>query len=140
MPKKNKYPHKSSDFELLKKFHLGKLSIEEAQNPLIKQLPEISHSYGFSNKTEKQLFKLLKNTFPHLKIRHNVFVLGFECDILLTEQKINIEWDLHPSHQEPHKVLYQKQRDEFLRSKGFEVIRIRDMQELDYLIARDLTS
>lgn len=95
------------------------------------------HDKGFMSMTEYDFFNLLKNEFykkKDIQVQGNVFLFGFEADLLMTmidessghvHMIINIELDVGDAHTQAFKRMHDHCRDRYLsKEHGIFVLRL----------------
>jgi len=88
------------------------------------------------SKAEIALYELIHQYYPTAK--SSQWICGHQADIVISECKINIEYDgayWHPMGNEKD-----KKRDEILRKAGWEIIRIRQKEEFSIKTIHELVN
>ena len=96
------------------------LSLEEKR----RILQPAHDAQSFISKPELELYSQIKEHYPTAK--NSQWIAGYQMDIVLSEHKINIEYDGEYWHQDPEK---DAKRDRVLQKLGWKVLRVREGEE-----------
>jgi very-short-patch-repair endonuclease len=131
-----KYPSQSAEvIETRRKNNLAKYGVE---SPI--QLPEIQEKVAnslFKNGTVRtssqqyEIYNLLLNLYRNIYLNYPVSRCNLDVALFIYDTKIDIEYDGSYWHQDKQK---DRKRDEFLKTQGWKILRIRSGQKVPTLI------